>query len=121
MRGIGGAGLIHQDVESVQSIERALTERQILAACAGLQNFWKDFHEGLVPAGWSEDLLLHSDLLLYRHADAGESGEIVHSMEYGRTRTKESFHVRVSYMEAGDVQADYVASVRFFLKVSPAQ
>eukprot|EP00884_Botryococcus_braunii_P007856 jgi/Botrbrau1/17071/Bobra.31_2s0002.2 len=99
----------------------ALTERQILAARAGLQNLWKDFHEVLVPAGWSEDLHMHSDLLLYRHADAGESGEIIHSMKYGRTRTKESFHVRVSYMEAGDVQADYVASVRFFQKVSPAQ
>lgn len=67
---------------------------------------------------------MQSSLLSYCHADAGGSGEIIHSMKYGRTKTRESYHVRVSYLEPGidgEVQADYVASVCFFLKVSPSQ
>eukprot|EP00884_Botryococcus_braunii_P006790 jgi/Botrbrau1/16111/Bobra.7_2s0075.1 len=103
---------------------RALKPEERLEALTGLQHLWNDFHEVLIPAGWSEDLLMQSSLLSYCHADAGGSGEIIHSMKYGRTKTRESYHVRVSYLEPGidgEVQADYVASVRFFLKVSPSQ
>jgi hypothetical protein len=103
---------------------RALEPEERLDALTGLQHLWNDFHDVLIPAGWSEDLLLQSSLLSYCHADAGGSGEIIQSMKYGRTKTRESYHVRVSYLETGidgEVQAEYVASVRFFLKVSPSQ
>jgi hypothetical protein len=97
------------------------TAEESSACHTALQQLWTEFHDDLESAGWSQHMLLEGEILVYSHADAGDSSERIHCKQYRRVQKKESFHVRVSYVEDGDRRVEYVASVQFFVKVLPVQ
>ncbi len=102
---------------------RSMTAEESDIASSAVCALWSTFSSVLESLGWTEYLLSQADISVYCHADSGgPTSEIIHSQAYERPKVKESFYVRVSYVEelGGGRPArevDYVAKIKFFVKV----
>lgn len=89
------------------------------AASEGMRKLFHHCETELEDMCWSVDKVAESDVLAYDYADTGEVDcGILHSTSYMRAKVKESYRIRVSYVEesAGGV-IHYVAEVKFFVKL----
>jgi hypothetical protein len=106
---------------------RSMTAEESNLASSAVRDLWSNFSNELEPLGWTSFLLSQAEVLVYCHADSGgPTSEIIHSQAYERPKVKESFYVRVSYIEElgrsrPAREVNYVAKVRFFIKIIPEQ
>jgi hypothetical protein len=87
------------------------------------------FVETFQPAGWSVDMVEQASILLYTYAQA-QGGELLHSTQYTRARSRVSYNVLCQFWEGGlgvdssdAVQEPtyYAGKIAYFVKiVAPA-
>jgi hypothetical protein len=92
---------------------RALTDME----CDTAKQGWSlRMQQGLVVPGWQPGDFSHASLMHYKHADVRGS-EILHSLDYLRATSRQSYYMLVNFTENG-VLTRYMARVLFFVKAS---